>query len=77
MQLLRGVWQVGVIEKICPGLSLMVTHRNTKLNDCQAMEIKLTLGYGCNVTSIAKEYRIHPNTVYQIKHGFTWKHVKL
>ncbi len=58
-------------------VSDMVTHRNTKLNDCQVGEIKLTLIDGYKVTSIGKECGIHPNTVYQVKHGFTWKHVKL
>jgi uncharacterized protein YjcR len=55
----------------------MVTHRNTKLNDCQAGEIKMKLIDSYKVTSIGKEYSIHPNAVYQIKHGFTWKHAKL
>ena len=48
------------------------------LNEKQVLEIKHTLskesGYGL-LKRLAKQYRVHPNTISDIKKNRTWKHV--
>lgn len=46
------------------------------LNEEQVVEIKKRLKQSIGVRDLAKQLNIHPSTIYNIKRGHTWGHIK-
>jgi len=48
----------------------------SKLDVAKVKKIKQLLKLGVTAIRIAKDFNVHPGTIYDIKHGKNWKHVK-
>ena len=50
-------------------------HGNAKLNEEKVIEIKKRLAKGESQASLGREYGVHEQIIYKIKHGISWKHI--
>ena len=48
---------------------------NARLNKMSVLSIKKELNSGSSLANIARKYKVHVVTIFDIKHGKTWKHV--
>lgn len=51
--------------------------RGAILTDDQVREIKLALRGGASVKEVAEKFGISPTTIYAIRRGSRWAHVKV
>jgi len=52
-------------------------HPRAKLTNAQAAQIRLRLLEGERVGPLAREYGLHHKTVWQIKHGITYRNARI
>ena len=50
--------------------------RSKRLGDEKVKEIRYLIQLGVPATNLAKRFNVHHQTILDIKHGRTWKHVK-
>jgi DNA invertase Pin-like site-specific DNA recombinase len=50
-------------------------HPNAKLNEAMVSEIRSRLFYGERICELAREFKVHRQTIRQIKARDKWKHV--
>ena len=48
---------------------------NARLNEISVLSIKKEIISGSSLTHIARKFKVHVVTIFDIKHGKTWKHV--
>lgn len=51
-------------------------HGMSKLSVQEVIEIKRKLELGTGLSQLGREYNVTPQTIFSIKNGTTWKHVK-
>jgi hypothetical protein len=52
-------------------------HPNSKLNEEKVYAIRKALQEGVSFRKLAKKYGVNRGSIGRIKHGLTWKHVKI
>jgi len=64
-------------QRVLDGLVTREGTGASKLTDNGVREIKSKIAKGATDRALAKEYGVHPKTIYSIRTGFGWKHIKL
>ncbi len=70
--LFLGTYSDNMIDMV-----LKKRHPGIKLTVDQVKDIKKKLCDGVTLTRLAKDFEVHWATINDIKHGKTWKHVKM
>lgn len=71
----NGFWFCAYCKRLHKGTVLNPTR--TRLTYEQVREIKFFLKMGKGTTFIAKKYKVTHDCIWKIKHGLTWKHVRI
>lgn len=74
---MKCAWEMGLMADSRPPMFDHTTHSGVKFTEEQVRSIRNRYKKPCNsLSSLAREYHVHPSTIHDIVTRKTWKHLK-